>query len=273
MPPTTNSFQLQVDVNRDDMVSESGVQAQAAADLPEPERNHAVYYPRKLLFDGSPSEERATRFQVGERTPISSERTTLSREYTTMAEELRSQASCTPPPEYLLRPISPEQEECDDEESTISQESGESFDDDLECFTHLSQTVQKHWLFAEEIQEVLRERCVPFHIQGVPASSPHVRLEGLTAKTVLAGKRVVDPQPNEVVVSVVRGGKRFQISINPSYLVPWAPAKGNRVLVVECRGIGKVGKLTELKDGSCTVKLESSKDVSYFGMQEVVNIL
>jgi hypothetical protein len=140
-------------------------------------------------------------------------------------------------------------------------------------FTHLSRTAQKHWLFAEEIQEVLRERCIPFHIQRVPASSPHVRLEGLTAKTVLPTKREIDPRPNEVVVSVVRGGKRFQMSINPSYLTPWAPAKGNRVVVIECCGIGQVGKLVELKDGSCTVKLDSSRKVSYFGVQEVVNIL
>jgi len=86
-------------------------------------------------------------------------------------------------------------------------------------------------------------------------------------------KREIDPQPSEVVVCVVRGGKWFQISINRSYLAPWAPAKGNRVVVIECRGIGKLGKLVELKDGSCTVMLESSREVSYFGVQEVVNIL
>lgn len=120
---------------------------------------------------------------------------------------------------------------------------------------------------------MLREGCIPFHIQNVAATSPHVRLEGLTAKTVHATKRKVDPEPSEVVVSVVLRGKRFQISINPSYLEPWAPAKGNRVVVVGCRAIGQLGKLVELKDGCCTVELESSRELSYFGVQEIVNII
>jgi len=56
----------------------------------------------------------------GEGPPISSERTTLSRGCTVRTEEFWRQANCTPPPEYLpdSRPISPEQEEC--EESTTA---------------------------------------------------------------------------------------------------------------------------------------------------------
>jgi hypothetical protein len=128
-------------------------------------------------------------------------------------------------------------------------------------------------VFAEEIQEVLRVGNIPFHIQNVPASSPHAYLEGLTAKTVHATEREIDPQPSEVVVSVVRRGKRFQISIDPSCLTPWEPAKGNRVVVVECRGIGQLGTLVDVKDGCCVVKLESSRELSHFGDQGVVNII
>jgi hypothetical protein len=67
-----------------------------AADLPEPEHNHAVYYPRKhLLNEGSSLFDECTTL-CGERTPISSKRTTLSIEYTVRTEEYWSQANAMP---------------------------------------------------------------------------------------------------------------------------------------------------------------------------------
>jgi hypothetical protein len=106
----------------------------------------------------------------------------------------------------------------------------------------------KHWLFAEEIQERLCDECIPFNIRGLPASSPH-RIEGLTATTVPVARRKIEPQLNEVVVSVVQKGRPTQISIDPSYLEPWAPSEGNKVLITGYRWIGQVGKLVELKHG------------------------
>ena len=131
----------------------------------------------------------------------------------------------------------------------------------------------KHWLFAEEIQERLCDESIPFNIRGLPASSPHIRIEGSTATTVPVARRKIDPQPNEVVVSVSQKGKVTQISIDPSYLVPWAPSKGNKVLIIGYRWIGQVGKLVELKHGCCTVELEPSGAVSYFKDEDVVNVL
>ena len=136
-----------------------------------------------------------------------------------------------------------------------------------------STPVWKHWLFAEEIQERLCDECIPFNIRGLPASSPHIRIEGLTAKTVPVARRKIEPQLNEVVVSMVQKGRLTQISIDPSYLEPWAPSEGNKVLITGYRWIGQVGKLVKLKHGCCTVELEPSGAVSYLKEEDVVNIL
>lgn len=120
---------------------------------------------------------------------------------------------------------------------------------------------------------MLREECIPFHVQGVPASSPYAGMVGISAKTVPLAGRKIDPQPNEVVVSVTQRGKPSQISIDPSYLVPWAPSQGNKVAIIGYRWIGQVGKLVESKHGCCTVELEPSGTVSYFTDKDVVNLL
>ena len=96
---------------------------------------------------------------------------------------------------------------------------------------------------------------------------------GNTAKTVPFASRKIDPQPNEVVVSVTQKGKPSQISIDPSYLVPWAPSQGNKVAIIGQRWIGQVGKLVELKHGCCTVELEPSGTPSFFKAEDVVNLL
>jgi len=85
--------------------------------------------------------------------------------------------------------------------------------------------------------------------------------------------RKIEPQPNEVVVSVVQKGRPTQILIDPSYLAPWAPSEGNKVLITRYHWIGQVGKLVELKHGCCTVELEPSGAVSYFKDEDVVNVL
>jgi len=65
----------------------------------------------------------------------------------------------------------------------------------------------KHWLFAEGMQEWLCDKCIPFDIRGLPASSPHIRIEGLATMMVPVARQKINPQPNEVVVSVVQKGK------------------------------------------------------------------
>jgi hypothetical protein len=136
-----------------------------------------------------------------------------------------------------------------------------------------SRQAGKHWLFAEELQEALGDECIPFHIRGVPSSSCHAKYEGLTAKTVVAAKRKISPEPNEVVMSVVQKRRPKQISIDPFFLVPWTPVEGNKVIIVGYGLIGHVGKLVKRDHGSCAVELASSGALLYFTEADVVNVL
>ncbi|KAI9437480.1 hypothetical protein H4582DRAFT_2057849 [Lactarius indigo] len=161
-----------------------------------------------------------------------------------------SRLNCTPPPEDVPRAVTPEPEE--PEESTLYPRS--SFQ-------------------GPEIQGALREECIPFHVWGIPASSPHASLNGLVAKTVPVTRQKIPPKPNEVVVSVVLRKRLTQVSVNPSNLIPWIPSEGNKVVITGYRWIGEVGKLLKLERGSCTIELESSGDISHCAVEDVVNIL
>ena len=130
-----------------------------------------------------------------------------------------------------------------------------------------------HWLFAKELQEAVGEGCIPFHIRGLPASSPHARFEGHTAKTVPATRQKIQPEPNNVVVSVIQKGRALQISISPSHLVPWALTERSMVVIVGYRWIGQVGELVKIDHECCAVKLASSGELSYYTQQDVVNVL
>lgn len=181
----------------------------------------------------------------------------------------------TPPPEDLPRAVSPEPEE--HEESTespwcLGQQPGEFLMNTELLYTY-SKQASTHWLFAEDIQDRLREECIPFHVRGVPASSPHAKMEGLTVKTVPIARRRMEAQPNEVVVSVFQRGRPTQISLNPKYLVPWPPSKGNNVLIIGHHQIGPVGKLVELEGGRCLVEFAASGANSFFDELNVVNLL
>lgn len=168
-----------------------------------------------------------------------------------------SRLSGSPPPEVMAHPLTLEPEE--PEES-------------IPCGTAQRPT-WKHWILAEEIQEILRDACIPFYIRGVPASSPHAKYEGCSTKTVVVAKRNISPEPNEVVVIVAQRAKRMQISIDPSFLIPWDLTEGSKVVIVGDRWIGQVGKLVKLDHGCCTVRLASSSEPLYFTVADVVLIL
>jgi hypothetical protein len=91
----------------------------------------------------------------------------------------------------------------------------------------------------------------------------------------VVAKRKISPEPNEVVMSVVQKGRPKQISIDPSFLVPWTLVEGNKVIIVEYHRIGQVGKLVKLDHGCCAVELASSLsgEVSYFKEADIVNVL
>lgn len=120
---------------------------------------------------------------------------------------------------------------------------------------------------------MLREECIPLRLKGIPASSPYACLNGLTAKTVPRASQKIQPEPKEVVVSVVQRKRPTQISINPSYLEPWMPSKGNKVLIISRnQWIGQVGILAFLEHGECGIRLESGELV-FVTVEEVVNVL
>jgi hypothetical protein len=181
----------------------------------------------------------------------------------------------TPPPEDLPRAVSPEPAE--HEESTdfpwCLREGPGEFSVSTEPLCAYSKQASRHWLFAEDIQERLCEECIPFHVRGLPVSSPHAMIEGSTAKTVPVARQKIEAQPNEVVVSVFQRGKPTQISLKPVHLVPWPPSKGNKVLIIRHHQIGQVGKLVKLEDGRCVVELAASGANSLFDELDVVNLL
>ena len=74
-------------------------------------------------------------------------------------------------------------------------------------------------------------------------------------------------------MSVVQKGRPKHISINPSFLVPWIPVEGNKVVIVGYHRIGQVGKLVKLDHGCCAVELAPSGELSYFTEADVVNVL
>ncbi|KAH9013458.1 hypothetical protein EDB85DRAFT_2158192 [Lactarius pseudohatsudake] len=170
-----------------------------------------------------------------------------------------SRLNRTPPPEDVPRAITPEPEE-PEENTSCSRVS-------------LQGLTRTHWLFAEEIQGVLREECIPFHVWGIPALSPHTGLNGFTAKTVPVVNQKILPEPNEVIVSVVQRRKPTQISIDPSNLVPWTPSEGNKVVIIGRRCTGQVGKLLKLEHECCTIELESSGEITLFMVEDVANVL
>jgi hypothetical protein len=136
-----------------------------------------------------------------------------------------------------------------------------------------SKQAPRHWLFAEEIQECLREGCIPFHVRGVPASSLHAKMEGLTAKTVPIARRKIEAQLHEVIVSVFQRGRPTQISLDPKYLVPWLPSKDNKVLIIRHHQVRQVGKLVKLEDQGCLIKLDASGANASFDELDVINLL
>ncbi|KAI9437392.1 hypothetical protein F5148DRAFT_1154378 [Russula earlei] len=168
-----------------------------------------------------------------------------------MSIALSSRSNLMPPPEDLPRSITPEPVE------------------------H-KESASSPWSLPqgpEEIQERLCEECIPFYVRGVPTSSLHAKIEGLGAKTVPAARQKIEAQLNEVVISVIQRGRPTQISINPTYIIPWPPSKSNKVLIIGHRWTGQVGKVIESKHGCCTVELEASGAVSYLYEQDVVNLL
>jgi hypothetical protein len=72
---------------------------------------------------------------------------------------------------------------------------------------------------------------------------------------------------------VIQKGTLTQISIDPSFLVPWTPIEGNKIVIIRYHWIRQVGKLVKLDYGYCAVELLSSSELLYFTETNVVNLL
>ena len=70
-----------------------------------------------------------------------------------------------------------------------------------------------------------------------------------------------------------RVGRVVQISIDPSFLVPWTLCEGAEVIIVGNCLIGQVGKLVKRDPGGCAVILASTGELTQLKEADVVNIL
>ena len=96
---------------------------------------------------------------------------------------------------------------------------------------------------SDEIQHILESNRIPMHIHGVKGSGDGSMDEhkGNTACTVTALERTLTLQDGEVVVTVVQGYQRKQISIDPSFLIPWNTVVGSMVVATNGPFLGLTG--------------------------------
>jgi hypothetical protein len=65
--------------------------------------------------------------------------------------------------------------------------------------------------------------------------------DGKPARTVLINQHTLSPCEGETIVRTIRCSQPQQISVNPSYLVPWDPVIGCKVLVTSGLWFGLIG--------------------------------
>jgi len=100
------------------------------------------------------------------------------------------------------------------------------------------------------------------HIRGIKDSGDGSmnQYEGNTARTVTAVERTLTPRDGEVVVTVVQRYQRRQISIDPSFLVPWNTVVGSEVVATNGPFLGLTGVVvgSEGEGMFCTVRPTST---------------
>ncbi|KAH9171227.1 hypothetical protein EDB89DRAFT_2179677 [Lactarius sanguifluus] len=117
---------------------------------------------------------------------------------------------------------------------------------------------ETHWLLSEEImmQGILESKRIPMQVCGIKGSGDGSKdeYEGNTARTVPAAERTLTPRDGEVIVTVVKRHRSRQISINPSFLVPWDTVVGSEVVVINRPFLGQTGVVVGSEDLFRTVR-------------------
>jgi hypothetical protein len=93
----------------------------------------------------------------------------------------------------------------------------------------------EHWLFSSVIQGHLQSKRIPFDIRGILGlgDGSMNTYEGNTARTVPPTQCKSPPRDGKVIVSVVKGRRPVQISIDPKFLVLWKPMGSGDVVVID----------------------------------------
>jgi hypothetical protein len=96
---------------------------------------------------------------------------------------------------------------------------------------------------SDELQGILESKRIPMRIHSIKDSGEESmnECEGNTARTVISSERMLVPRDGEVVVTIVKRHRRRQISIDPSFLVPWDTVVGSEVVAINRPFLGLTG--------------------------------
>ena len=89
-----------------------------------------------------------------------------------------------------------------------------------------------HWVFAPEIQSVLYQKNIPFHIRNTDSTADK-SLQRTTGQAVPVVQYNSPPPDSKVILNVIKRGHSKQVSVHPRHLVPWEPVVGGEVVVTK----------------------------------------
>ncbi|KAF8268376.1 hypothetical protein EI94DRAFT_1700269 [Lactarius quietus] len=127
---------------------------------------------------------------------------------------------------------------------------------------------ETHWLLSEKMQAILERNRIPMHIRGIVGSGHGSmdKYEKNTAWTVVTAECMLNPRDGEVVVTIFKRFQLTQISINPSFLIPWDTVVGSEVVAIVKPFLGLTGVVVVSEGDSCTIRvkfLDGLRDVSF----------
>ena len=133
-----------------------------------------------------------------------------------------------------------------------------------------------HWLLSDEMQGILENKRIPMHIRSNKGSGDGSMnmYEGNTARTVTTAERTITPRDGEVVVTVVQCYRQRQISIRPSFLVPWDTVVGSEVVAINGPSFGLTGVVVGSEGMFRTVRIPFTDELRdiYFESKNLANL-
>jgi hypothetical protein len=118
----------------------------------------------------------------------------------------------------------------------------------------LSISTLDHWLLTPQMHRLLQKKRMPFTIDGVDKHKELYVYSRKTARSVPDNRCDSPPKEGDVTVSMVRGANMVQISIDPSFLVPWEPKEYGEVAVIHGNLLGCSGSIVGEDDGHFIVR-------------------